>query len=166
VSRATVGEAEGRPLLRRYAWLIVTVTVVTILAASTLAALRPSTYSASSSVVVEPARTAGTAFPPEMGIEEAFALSGEVARRAAHRLGLPAEVASQGLSVSVPIESNILNISYSASSPQQALKGAIAFTRAYVTYRNSIGAPAPVAQLIAPPTLPTHTSGTDWNLFG
>jgi capsular polysaccharide biosynthesis protein len=165
VSRATVGEAEGRPVQRWYAWLIVTVTVVTIVAAITIVALRSSTYSSSSSVVVKSARTSGTPFRPDMRTEQQIALSGEVASRAARQLGLPPEVALRGLSVSVPIEgSSILNISYSAATPQQALKGAVAFTRAYITYRNETG--APVAQLIAPPTVPTQPSGTDWNLFG
>jgi hypothetical protein len=113
---------------------------------------------------VKPARTAGTAFPPEMRTEREIALLGEVVHRAAHRLGLPADIAAQGLSVSVPIETDILNISYSASNAQDALAGAIAFTRAYITFRNSIG--APVAQLITPPTLPTQPSGTGWNPFG
>jgi hypothetical protein len=40
----------------------------------------------------------------------------------------------------------------------------MAFTRAYITYRNSTG--APVAQLIIPPTLPTQPSGTGWDPFG
>lgn len=165
MSRATVEEAEGRPLLRRYAWLIVTVTV-TIVVAITIVVLSPSTYSSSSSVVVEPAPTPKNALPPNMEIERYIVFSGEVDSRAAHRHGLPpyaASSAEEGLSVSVPSDTNILNISYSADSPQEALAGAMAFTRAYITFRNSTG--ARVAHVITPPMLPTEPTGTDWNPF-
>jgi tyrosine-protein kinase len=163
MSRAMVGGRDGRSLLRTYAWLIVTITFVTIAAATTIVALRPSTYSSSSSVEVKSEATTGTPLPPNMGTEQQIALSGEVLGRAARRLGLPPEVASRGLSVSVPIDgSSILNISYSAATQQQALEGAIAFTRAYITFRNETG--APVARKITPPTLPTQPNGTNYAL--
>lgn len=163
MSRADVGGWDGRPLLRTYAWLIITMTLVTVLAATVLLNLRPVTYSSSASVVVNPKSTRGTPIEPDMGTEREIARSGEVASRAASRLGLPSGTASQGLSVSVPLETDILRISYSASTPQQALAGATAFTLAYIDYRNETG--APVAQMITPPTLPTQPSGTNYPLM-
>jgi uncharacterized protein involved in exopolysaccharide biosynthesis len=162
VSRAAVGEAEGRPLLRRYAWLIVVMTVVTVLAATALVVLRPSTYSASSSVVVTSAPSARTPVAVDMGTEREIARSGEVAARAAERLGLPPDTAAHGLSVSVLDGTEVLKISYSAASPREALAGAKAFTQAYIDYRNESGPPAPTANMIVPPVLPTDPTGTNF----
>jgi Mrp family chromosome partitioning ATPase/capsular polysaccharide biosynthesis protein len=162
VSRADVGGADSRSLLRTYAWLIVTMTVVTVLAATALVALRPATYSSSASVVVNQHSNASTSTLPDMGTEREIARSGEVASRAAERLGLAPDTASQGLSVSVPLDTGVLRISYSASTPQAALAGATAFTLAYIDYRNETG--APVAQMITPPTLPTQPTGTNFPL--
>jgi uncharacterized protein involved in exopolysaccharide biosynthesis len=158
------GGGGGRPLLRRYAWLIVAMTVVTVLAATALVVLRPSTYSASSSVVVTSAPSAGTRVAVDMGIERAIALSGDVAARAAERLGLPPDTAAHGLSVSVldGTPDEVLKISYSAASPREALAGARAFTEAYIEFRNESGPPAPSASMIAAPMLPTEPTGTNF----
>src|SRR4029450_9196133 len=162
MSRAFVGEGHARSLLRSYAWLIVAITVVTIIAAITIVALRPSTYSSSSSVEVNSEPTTGTPLPPDMGTEQQIALSESVASRAANQLGLTPEVASRGLSVSVPLDTNILRISYSAGDPQQALRGEIAFTQAYKNFSNKTG--ADVARVISHPTLPTEPDATNYAL--
>jgi tyrosine-protein kinase len=164
MSRALVGAAGDRPLLRTYAWLILTITLVTMAAATTIVALRPSTYASSSSVVVEPESTTGTPLEPDMGTEQQIALSGEVATRAAARLGLPPDAAADGLSVSVPIETNALEITYSAGSPQEAFQGAKAFTKAYVTYRNEQTIGPDVARVITHPTFPSAPSSTNFPL--
>jgi hypothetical protein len=157
------GGGGGRSLLRRYAWLIVAMTVVTVLAATALVVLRPSTYSASSSVVVTAGPSAGTRVAVDMGAEREIARSGEVAARAAERLGLPPDTATHGLSVSVlDGTGGVLKISYSAASPWEALAGAKAFTRAYIDYRNESGPPAPMASIITYPTLPTEPIGTNF----
>jgi succinoglycan biosynthesis transport protein ExoP len=158
------GGGGGRPLLRTYAWLIVAMTVVTILATTALVVLRPSTYSASSSVVVDAAPSAGTPVLVDMGTEREIARSGDVAARAAEQLGLPSDTAAKGLSVSVPIDGTFLTISYSAASPQNALAGARAFTQAYIDYRNEQGPPAPTAKRITAPRLPTEPNGTNFPL--
>ena len=158
------GGGGGRPLLRRYAWLIVAVTVVTVLAATAFVVLRPSTYSASSSVVVTAAPSAGTRVAVDMGSEREIARSDEVAARAAERLGLPPDTAANGLSVSVldSTGGGVLKISYSAASPREAFAGAKAFTHAYIDYRNESGPPAPMASMITYPTLPTEPNGTNF----
>jgi capsular polysaccharide biosynthesis protein len=137
-------------------------TVVTVLAATALVVLRPSTYASSSTVVVTSAPSAGTRVAVDMGTEREIALSGEVAARAAERLGLPPDTAANGLSVSVPIDTTVLTINYSAASPREALAGAKAFTEAYIDYRNESGPPAPIASMIVPPTLPTEPNGTNF----
>jgi Mrp family chromosome partitioning ATPase len=159
-----VGGGGGRPLLRTYAWLIVTMTVVTILTATALVTLRPTMYESSASVVVAAAPSAGTPVPVDMATEREIALSGEVASRAAEQLGLPPDTAANGLSVSVPIDGDLLNINYSAASPREALAGATAFTQAYIDYRNGSDPPAPMASIITDPTLPTAPTGTNYPL--
>jgi succinoglycan biosynthesis transport protein ExoP len=158
------GGGGGRPLLRTYAWLIVAMTVVTVLAATALVVLRPSTYSASSKVLVTAAPSAGTPVLVDMGTEREIALSGEVAARAAEQLGLPPDTAAHGLSVSVPIDGTFLTISYSAASAQKALAGATAFTQAYIDYRNAQVPPAPTTKRITSPRLPTEPNGTNFPL--
>jgi Mrp family chromosome partitioning ATPase len=164
MSRAMVGVGGGRPLLRTYAWLIFTMTVVTILTATALVTLRPTMYASVASVVVTPAPSAGTPVPVDMGTEREIALSGEVASRAAEQLGLPPDTAANGLSVSVPIDTGVLDISYSSASPRVALAGARAFAEAYIDYRNESGPPAPIASMITPPVLPTDPTRTNYPL--
>jgi capsular polysaccharide biosynthesis protein len=154
MSRAMVGEGNSRRPLRTYAWLIIIITVFTVVAAITIMALRPSTYTSSSMVVVAAKSTTGIHVLPDMDVEQHVAFSGEVASRAAHRLGLPPAIASGGLWVSVPNDTSILNISYSAGSPREASAGAEAFTKAYVTYRNERTAGLDLT-VITPPTQPS-----------
>jgi uncharacterized protein involved in exopolysaccharide biosynthesis len=149
-------------LLRTYAWLIVTMTVVTILTATALVTLRPTMYTSSGKVNVTAAPSAGTPVPVDMGTEREIALSGDVAALAAEQLGRPSDTAANGLSVSVPIEGEVLTISYSAASPREALAGATAFAQAYIDYRNESGPPAPMASIITYPTLPTEPIGTNF----
>jgi Mrp family chromosome partitioning ATPase len=159
-----VGVGGGRPLLRTYAWLIVTMTVVTILTATALVTLRPTMYTSSGKVNVTAAPSAGTPVPVDMGTEREIALSGDVAALAAEQLGRPSDTAANGLSVSVPIEGEVLTISYSAASPREALAGATAFAQAYIDYRNESGPPAPIASIITHPRLPTDPIGTNYPL--
>jgi succinoglycan biosynthesis transport protein ExoP len=167
MSRATVGEGDGRALLRTYAWLIVSITVVTVLAATTVAALRPATYTSFSKVVVNNAKSPLGApvstLEPNMGTQREVVLSGEVASRAAGRLGLPPNVAAAGLSVSVPIDTTTLEISYTARSPQAAFKGAKAFTRAYIIFHDETDQET-VAEVITKPALSTQPNSTNFAL--
>jgi tyrosine-protein kinase Etk/Wzc len=101
-----------------------------------------------------------------MGTERAIALSGAVAEPAAARLGKSEDEALDGLTVTVPVDTTVLEISYSADSADNALEGARAFTSAYMVYRNASAiasdeGPPPlprnrpeVVGVITPPTLP------------
>lgn len=144
-------------LLRTYALLIVAVTLLTMCGALGVSLTRPSPYVSVSRVVVHAeAVDGGTPLPPDMGTEREIALSGEVARDASGELGLSAGTASEYLQVDVPVDTNVLEFSYSATTGERASRGAQVFTEAYVDYRN--GSRSSVAQIITPPSIPTEPS--------
>jgi Mrp family chromosome partitioning ATPase len=153
-------QAESKPagLLRTYALLIAAVTVLTIAGAVAVSLTRPAPYVSDARVVVQPERVrgGGTPLPPDMGTEREIAVSGAVAQNAAEQLDRPIGVASDNLQVEVPVDTNVLEFSYSANSAEAALEGAQVFTQAYVEYRN--GPRSVVAQIISPPSLPTEPS--------
>lgn len=147
-------------LLRTYAWLILTATAVTLAVAAAVATSAPTTYTASSQVVVKPQLTEGAPIQPQMGTERAIALSGEVAEHAAERLGTSPDAARDGLSVTVMLETTVLQIEYTAATPEAAVNGALAFTNAYVDYRNATGT-ARTAEVVTAPQLPAEGSGAN-----
>jgi capsular exopolysaccharide synthesis family protein len=159
--RAGIQLQDSRGLLRTYAWLIIAVTLATVGAALAVSALRPISYTSTSQVVVKPEVTTGAPVAPDMGTERAIAMSGDVNKVAAAALGVPADEAAAGLAVAVPVETSVLEISYTAHSPEAAYKGATVFTQAYVDYRNQKTDTA-VAQMITPPDEPLAPSGTNY----
>lgn len=150
----------SRGLLRTYAWLIVAATAVTLAVAAAVAGSAPTTYTSSAQVVVRPQPTEGAPIQPQMGTERAIALSGEVADRAAERLGTDPDSARSGLSVSVLLETTVLQISYTAATPELALTRARAFTHAFVDHRNAQGDER-TAEVVTQPELPTEGSGAN-----
>jgi capsular exopolysaccharide synthesis family protein len=162
-------QAQSKPagLLRTHALLITAVTLLTVVGALGVALSGKSPYVSESRVVVLPERVkgGGTPLEPNMGTEREIAVSGTVARDAARQLGLTEGAASTNLSVAVPVDTNVLEFSYSAPTADAALRGAQVFTEAYVDYRN--GPRSDVAQIISPPTLPTSPSGPNlYLIFG
>jgi Mrp family chromosome partitioning ATPase len=149
----TAPPPRSRTLLRTHAWLVLLATVVAVGAAAAVALTRPLTYTATAEVVVSPQETGSTALRPDMGTERAIAESGVVVDRAATALHTDSGHARQGLSVSVVLESLVLRISYSASTPPQAQDGATAFADAYVAFRN-VAAADRAATLVTSPALP------------
>lgn len=150
-------QTQSRPagLLRTHTPLIVAVTLLTTVVALGVSLARPTSYVSESRVVVHAEQVrGGTPLPPDMGTEREIALSGEVSRIAGGALGLSAEDASDYVQVEVPVDTNVLEISYAADSGERALLGAQAFTEAYVDYRNSSN--GSVVQLITPPSIPTE----------
>jgi Mrp family chromosome partitioning ATPase len=125
-------------LLRTHAWLIVVAVAVTIGSAYAVALSRPSNYVATAQVSLGPEQAGGTALRPEMASERAIALSGNVTASAADVLGRAPEQARQGLSVSVVVESSVLNIRYTSATGATAAAGARAFAESYVDYRNTV----------------------------
>jgi Mrp family chromosome partitioning ATPase len=147
-----------RGLLRRYAWLIVATTAVTLGVAAGVGSASPPTYTSSAQVVVHPQPTTGAPLQPQMGTERTIAESGAVAQLAAERLGTSPDQARSGLSVSVVLETTVLEIEYTAATAEAAADGARAFTNAYLDYRNDA---AKVVEVVTDPELPASRSGTN-----
>jgi Mrp family chromosome partitioning ATPase len=157
----TTWHRHPRGLLRTYAWLIVATTAVTLGVAAGVGSASPATYTSSAQVVVHPQPTTGAPLQPQMGTERTIAQSGAVAELAAERLGTSPDQARSGLSVSVVLETTVLEIEYTAATAEAAADGARAFTNAYLDYRNDA---AKVAEVVTDPELPASRSGTNRGL--
>jgi len=158
MSRNSLTGPASRGIVLSYLWLIVAVTLLTTAAAGAVVATRPQKFVASSQLVVYSDPTKGAAATaPDMGTEREVASSGIVATNAARSLGTSVDAASAGLSVSVPVGANVLQLEYAAPTAARALAGADAFTRAYVTYRNNSRA-TKIAEVISPPRVPNEPS--------
>ncbi|MGZ4457681.1 MAG: nucleotide-binding protein [Nocardioidaceae bacterium] len=72
-----------------------------------------------------------------MGTERTIALSGKVAGAAAKKLGITVKQALKQVAVAVPVDAMGLQFSYTASTAQDAWKGARAFTYTYAAVRNA-----------------------------
>lgn len=153
-----------RGFLEAHVWIILFAMVASVLAAVAVFALRPTKYVASSSVIVKPEVFNGVPTAANMSTEAAIAASGNVLGRAADLLHKPPQVVQQGLSVSSPVDTTVLGITFKAATPTAAYNGADAVTRAYVDYRNS-GGDARVADVISTPTMPTGPSAVNYTLI-
>jgi tyrosine-protein kinase len=141
-------------VLRTFLWPILAVAVLTSLTAGWVLASQPPEYVSSGAVLVGPDNAEGGApILPQMGTEREVALSAEVAERAASSLNMSTSAASAGLDVTVPVDAQVLDFVYTASTPVAARAGAEAFAQAYVEYRN-LDLKNPVAQVITEPVLP------------
>lgn len=131
------GVGGGRPgfLTARMGWIIV-VTLVSIGAAVFVSWSQKPVYRSTASVLVQPrVFSAGTApQAPDMGTEKTVASSGAVLQRASRVLGVPGNELSRGLSVSVPLNTNVLRISYASKDRKQAQRRAQALAEAYTQY--------------------------------
>ena len=93
-------------------------------------------YSSQADVVVYSASSvASTEQTLVMGTEKAIASSGAVLAIASRSLRVPESELQAGLSVAVPVDTNVLAISFSARNPQLARRMAQGLADAYVTYR-------------------------------
>jgi capsular exopolysaccharide synthesis family protein len=116
-------------------WIIVVI-LVSIGAAVLVSWSQTPVYRSTASVLVQPrVYSAGTApQPPDMGTEKTVASSGAVLQRASRVLGVPVGELSHGLSVGVPLNTNVLRISYNSKDPKQAQRRAQAVAEAYTQY--------------------------------
>lgn len=144
-------ELRDYALVVRRRWVIVLVTMVLGAAlALGYAVHKGRSYAATSEVVVEPV-TQGPLDPSaqpnlqvNMATEQAIAESSPVAQLAAglmHRklLSTSAQtVVASHLSVTVPLLSDLLQITWQAKSAKAAQQGANAFANAYLTYRHGL----------------------------
>jgi Mrp family chromosome partitioning ATPase len=144
----------SRGIVLSYLWVIIAVTLLTTLAAGATIAGKPRLYLGSAQVVVYSDSAKGAAVAaPDMGTEREVANSGVVATAAAKAMGVDITTATSGLSVSVPVDANVLVFKYSGATSAKALTGAVAFTEAYVDYRNK-GHSEKLAEVISPATVP------------
>ncbi|MEO5710590.1 MAG: hypothetical protein ABIQ59_12295 [Nocardioidaceae bacterium] len=155
----TAPHPRPRGLLATYTWVVLGTTLVTVLVAYRMVSKEPPTYTASTTVLVkvEPART--TPIAPNMGNEKQIAESGRVATLAADRLDVDGPEAwdrlRAGLSVAVLVDTTVLEFRYTSTDEQAAYNGTVAFSQAYLDYRN-VQQPTRVAEIISP----AHQTGT------
>jgi receptor protein-tyrosine kinase/non-specific protein-tyrosine kinase len=156
-SAGEAGRASGRILVSKLG-LILLVTLAVVAGAAVLSWSRTPTYRAEADVLVQPRLAPGIAVQaPAMATEKAVASSEVVLATAAQALDVPLSQLVHGLSVTVPIDANVLKIAYSGPHPGEAQRRAQAVADAYVTYRSksSAGSSAPQAAIITPASIPT-----------
>lgn len=123
-------------ILRYRRRLILFTAAVTVATTVVLTSQQTKTYDATASVVVQANPAAPTAVA-NMATELQIARSLAVAQlvRTNLRLDTTPRRLQQGLSVRVPVESDVLKITYSSPSPTAAQARAEAFANAYIQYR-------------------------------
>jgi succinoglycan biosynthesis transport protein ExoP len=169
----------NRFLLAHLRWILV-ITVVVVAAAAAYAHHQTPKYTSQTQVNVwfsspDPAALQG----PNMVTEKGIVTSGAVLSKAAHSLAIPVSELRNGLAVSVPAGSSIMQIAYSDPVPWVARERAQVISEAYVQYR-SPPKPAPRphqsqsaavsaastttlhATLITPAQLPTSPSSPNY----
>jgi capsular polysaccharide biosynthesis protein len=148
-------------LLRRHVTLIVTTVVLVAAGAYGYARLEAPTYTASARVLVSAYTLPNTANPaPDMGTEQAIATSGVVTGNAAHALGVTPDTVRKESSVAASATADVLDFGYSATSPDQASRGATATAAAYMAYRAAQSLPSPrrvdITKTLAVPAVKTR----------
>jgi capsular polysaccharide biosynthesis protein/Mrp family chromosome partitioning ATPase len=122
--------------LRAHIWtILLTAAVVTAIVVAMSLRQTPQ-YTAAASVVLQD--SGDTTSTPNMATEKQIASSDTVANQVIGSLHLretPDEVAS-GLSISVPVDTNVLVFSYTSPDPREAQQRAQAFADAYLSYRH------------------------------
>jgi len=163
----SAGPIGRRTFLRAHGLFIVSFAALVTVAAGALSFHQPSTYASVASVVVESQLlpNGGAPQPPDMATEKAVALSSTVTSAAAAALGLPADKATDGLSVSVPVDTHVLMFRFEGGNPQLVTRRAEAFSQAYVDYRTFRASSSTLipqtAEIITPASLPTSPTGPD-----
>jgi capsular polysaccharide biosynthesis protein len=139
-SVVTVGQFFG--VLRRRLVLVLVLVLLGLVGAGLLLHQTPKTYQATAVVDISPTSSGSSNNPSSVSTitEARIVTSTSVALTAAQTLGFtgtPTDLASR-VSVSSPLASQVLSITYSAGSAQGASDGANAFANAYLDYRTQI----------------------------
>ena len=118
-------------------WTIFVVTALVVAVAVVLSVRMTPVFASNASVLVESAPNQTVNNEPNMATEKQVATSTSVARIVMGKLHLTqsAQTLLQHLSVSVPVDTQILDISYSDPQPRIAQQRAQAFADAYISYR-------------------------------
>lgn len=150
-----------RLLRARLAWIVAVTALVTSSAAA-FSMLQTPIYESTARVVVLPeVKSAGPApQPPSMGTEKELVASEVVASPAARNLGVGVAELLDGVQVGVPVDTQVLEITYSSDRPAEARRRAQALANAYVAYKDSqpINTLPERARLITPAVLPASPS--------
>lgn len=148
----TVLEDDGqqRVLLdavRRYIPLIIVFAVVFAIAGGLAGLARPSSYTASTKVLIasttgNPLSAASTKSGQQVTVamttEAAVVTSPKVAASAAESLDIPTTAAVGAVVATVPPNTQLIDISYTASNATNAQTGAAAFATAYLDHRRTV----------------------------
>lgn len=149
-------------MLRLYAWVMI-VTVGLAVGAALLGTRSAPQYTATAEVLIGPTITpSGNYIEPSMPTEQRVATSADVVSNAAAKLDLSAKQALEHLSVTVPVDTKILVMSYTDDSPAAALEGAKTFADTYLRARNPEDGKNPVASLVSPPERPSTPVGVNY----
>src|ERR1022692_1306200 len=134
-SAAIASRATSRFLRVHLLWILL-VTGAVVGGATAISWSRNPVYKSHVDVLVQPRLFTQTSAPqaPDMGTEKAVASSGVVLENASSSLGISAAELHSGLSVGVPLQTDILRISYASTDPAQAQRRAQAVADAYVAY--------------------------------
>jgi len=162
----TPGFARG--FLRAHLRLILAFAALVTVGAAAASYAQADAYTSVARVVVEPKLLPSGGVPPlpDMGTEKAVALSGAVTGPAAQALGLSQAAALQGVTVSVPVDTHVLEFEATAATPAGAARRAKVFSETYVDVRSKApDATVPRSvEVISPATVPTAPSGPNHQL--
>jgi Mrp family chromosome partitioning ATPase len=149
-------------MLRLYAWVMIIAAGLAVAVALHVTRADPR-YSASAEVVLAPTITrSGNYIQPSMPTEQRVANSTEVVSNAAMRVGVPTEQVAERISVTVPVDTQILVLTYTAETPREALFGAKSLATSYLEARNPENGKNAVARLVSPPELPSTPVGINY----
>ncbi len=151
----------SRVLLKYWSWVLLMTLAVTAGAAA-IAQMQTPIYRAQADVAVYSTSLAGGSALQTyvMGTEKGIASSGAVLAIASQSLHIPESTLQHGLSVSVPVNTDLLQISYSDPNPGVAQNVAEAVAETYVVYGTS-KTRAVQAAVITDATLPTSPVSPD-----
>lgn len=120
-------------------------------------------YAASAEILIGPTITpSGNYIQPSMPTEQRVATSAEVISAAATQLGLASGQPLKHLSVTVPVDTQVVVMTYTADTPAVALSGATTFAQTYLRARNPKDGKNAVANLVSPPELPATPVPTNY----
>ena len=149
-------------MVRLYAWVMIVTAGLTVVVALLASRTAPE-YSSSAEILIDPTITpSGNYISPSMPTEQRVATSNDVVETAAARLGISSGEALEHLSVTVPVDTQVLVMTYTASTPAAALSGAKAVAQTYVQNRNPANGKNAVASLVGPPKLPSVPKATNY----
>jgi len=144
-------------------WILL-ITIATLVGAAVFSWSRTPLYRSNAFVLVQTQPGNGTARAPDMGTEKAIVSSGAVLGQVYRSLGISQEELLNGLTVTVPVETNVLKISYTSPSPEEAQRGAQAFAQQYMKTADELAPPTaqrPTAVVITPATVPAEPFSPD-----